>query len=376
MSSHDRVRMDRDREVEAAFVGLADTLGDDFDVIDLFDRLASHVVSLTGAAAVGVMMSDGYGRLRTIAASSQRAALLEALQVQAGRGPCVRCYETGRSVHVPDLTAPGHRWPELAPPAARAGYRALHTVPLRLRTSSLGAVNLFYARPGPAPYGDMSLAQALADVAAVAMLHESAIAKRPQDLLGRLQEAMTNKTTIEQAKGIIAVRGELSIEDAALALRLHARTTRSPVTGVARALVRRDLTPEYVLATWRRSAPAAKMPGTLASAHSIAFCCRVVDFRSDRVVLEAAGELDLSSADDMASVLDPHVNSGARILVNMAAVTFIDLRGLRVLQNAYLREPMLCIVSPSSAVARLCELLDSVLPLFETIEQALAEQVR
>jgi anti-anti-sigma factor len=374
MTSHDKVRMDREREVGAAFVGLADTLGDDFDVIDLFDRLAAHVVSLTGAAAVGVMMSDGNGRLRTIAASSQRAALLEALQVQAGQGPCVRCYETGRSVHVPDLAAPGHRWPKLAPAAARAGYRAMHTVPLRLRSSALGAVNLFYARPGPAPYGDMSLAQALADVAAVAMLHEPTAGHRPEDLLGRLQAAMTNKTTIEQAKGMLAVRGELSIEDAALALRMHARSSHLPITGVARALVRRDLLPEFVLATWRLSAPAAKMPAALGSAHSIAFCCRVVDFREDRVVLEAMGELDLSSADDMAAVLAPHLNSGTMVLVNMAAVNFIDLRGLRVLQNAYARESKLCVVAPNSAVTRLLDLIDSPLPHFDTIEQALGMQ--
>lgn len=240
--------MGREQQLSDAFVGLADTLGDDFDVIDLFERLAAHCVELSGAEAVGIMMSDGRGGLRAIAASQERAALIELLQLQTGKGPCVECYTGGSPVIVPRAEAMRARWPELVPALLEAGFGAVVTVPLRLHDDVIGAVNLFYARPDPAVAADLHLVQALSDIAALAMLHWPAQRIRSEDILARLQATITNKVAVEQAKGVLAESGGFSVAEAAEVLRSYARVQQMRVTDVARAVVRRTLSPETVLA--------------------------------------------------------------------------------------------------------------------------------
>jgi transcriptional regulator with GAF, ATPase, and Fis domain len=239
--------MGRDRQLSDAFVGLADTLGEDFDMVDLFERLAAHCVALSSADAAGVMMSDGRGRLRAIAASQQRAAFLELFQLQLGEGPCVECYHSGESVIAMPIEAHEEQWPELVPAVLEAGFGAIATVPLRLHDSVIGAVNLFYARPDPSTDEDLHLAQALSDVAALSMLRWPSPQTSPEDIIARLQAAITNKVAIEQAKGVLAQFGGIEIAQAGEALREYARARRTRVTDVARAVVRRTLPPESVL---------------------------------------------------------------------------------------------------------------------------------
>ncbi len=239
--------MSRERQLSDAFVGLADTLGEGFDLVDLFERLAAHCVALSGADAAGIMMSDGRGRLRVIASSQERAAFLELLQLQAGEGPCVDCYDTGEPMIAVPIDAYRERWPQLVPAMRAVGFEAAATVPLRLHEKVIGAVNLCYARPDPATDDDLHLAQALSDVAALAMLRWPPLPTRPEDILARLQAAITNKVAIEQSKGVLAQAGGISIADAGGLLHGYARTQRMSVTEVARALVRRVLAPEAVL---------------------------------------------------------------------------------------------------------------------------------
>lgn len=239
--------MGRDRQLSDAFVGLADTLGENFDVVDLFERLAAHCVALSGADAAGVMMSDGRGRLRVVASSQERAAFLELFQLQLGKGPCVECYSSGEPViAVPVVTREG-QWPELVPAVHEAGFHAVAAVPLRLHENVIGAVNLFYAPPDPSTDEDVHLVQALADVAAMAMLRWPSPQTRPEDIIARLQATITNKAAIEQAKGALAQFGGIEITEAGEALRAYARARKARVTDVARAVVRRMLPPEEVL---------------------------------------------------------------------------------------------------------------------------------
>lgn len=247
--------MGRERQLSEAFVALADTLGQDFDVVDLFDRLAGHAAALSSADAAGIMMSDGRGRLRAIAASQQRAAFLELFQLQTGAGPCIDCYHSGTSVIAAPIQAHREEWPQLVPAVLEAGFGAIATVPLRLRENVIGAVNLFYTQSEPPPQEDLHLVQALSDVAALAMLRWPAPQTTPEDILARLQATITNKVAIEQAKGVLAQHHGTSIEHAGQMLHAYARTQRTRVTDIARALVRRTLPPEAVLGSRTREHP-------------------------------------------------------------------------------------------------------------------------
>ena len=154
---------DREQAVSRAFVALADTLVDDYDIIDMLDRLVAHIVALLAADAAGILLADTRQNLRVVAASSEDAQLMELLQLQNEQGPCLDCYRTGAAVAVPDLAEAADRWPAFAAATDQAGaFRSVHALPLRLRREAIGALNLFHRAPGPLPEADLLLGQALA----------------------------------------------------------------------------------------------------------------------------------------------------------------------------------------------------------------------
>src|SRR3990170_2904477 len=133
----------RIEEIVGAFVELADTLVEDFDVVELLQVLTSRCVDLLGAAAAGLLLADKDGELRIAVTSSEHARLLELYQLQSAEGPCFDCYRDGRLVSVADLESAASRWPKFAPTAVAAGYTSVHAVPMRVREEVVGTLNLF-----------------------------------------------------------------------------------------------------------------------------------------------------------------------------------------------------------------------------------------
>jgi GAF domain-containing protein len=222
------------------FVALADTLVTDYDVIDFLDFLAHRVVELLSVTACGIMVADHHATLNVLAASSEQTRLLELFQLQNAQGPCLESYRAGESVHCEDLTGADSRWPLFAPAAVATGYGAVHALPMRLREEVIGAVNLFSAEPGPLDSEDVELGQALADVATIGILHERA-ARRSEEITSQLQGALNSRILIEQAKGVLAQRTGVSVDEAFTILRGHARRTNSKLTEIAHAVVENGL---------------------------------------------------------------------------------------------------------------------------------------
>jgi hypothetical protein len=113
------------------FVDLADTMVEDFDIIDFLDMLAERSAQLLDASAAGVLLADLRGELRVAAASTQAAGLLELFQIQHDQGPCLDCYRTGQPVSAADLASAGTRWPQFTAAATQAGLRAVQALRLR-----------------------------------------------------------------------------------------------------------------------------------------------------------------------------------------------------------------------------------------------------
>src|SRR4051812_12845057 len=130
------------------FVEAADTLVDHFDLIEFLQTLATRTPELIDASAAGLLLADPKGRLQVMAASDERTQLLELFQIQAQEGPCLDCFRTGAPVINADLITAADRWPQVAPRAVAAGFRAVHAFPLRLRKEVIGALNLFSTEPG------------------------------------------------------------------------------------------------------------------------------------------------------------------------------------------------------------------------------------
>jgi transcriptional regulator with GAF, ATPase, and Fis domain len=217
------------------FIEMADTLVDDFDLLEFLNRLTERCVELLDVAAAGLLLTDGRGTLQVVAASSERTRLLELFQLQTDQGPCVDCFRTGTPISVTDLPA-SDRWPRFTAAAAEVGFAAVHALPMRLRTDVIGALNLFDVAAGPLDEDKVRLGQALADVSTIGLLQQRAIHHRDV-VTEQLQTALNSRVLIEQAKGLVAERLQVNVADAFAILRGVSRSHNRALSDLARAIV-------------------------------------------------------------------------------------------------------------------------------------------
>jgi GAF domain-containing protein len=218
------------------FVEVADTLVDEFDLIEFLQLVTARASELVGSAAAGVLLADQHGRLEFMAASNEQTELLELFQVQAREGPCQDCFRQGSAVSNGDLREAGKRWPLFAPRAVAAGFRSVHAFPLRLRKQVIGALNLFGTEVGPIDPAGVKIVRALADVATIGLLQERAV-RRGEVLTEQLQGALNSRVVIEQAKGAIAQLHGVSVDEAFELLRTYCRRNHLHLGVVAHAIV-------------------------------------------------------------------------------------------------------------------------------------------
>jgi GAF domain-containing protein len=217
------------------FVELADTMVADFDVIDFLQLLTDRSVMLLSASAAGVMLADPRGELRVAASSNEAAGLLDLFQIQNDQGPCLDCFRSGQPITAA-IAEQSQRWPRFAAAAAQHGFRTVEALPMRLRDQVIGALNLFRAAPGPFDPADLRIGQALADVATIGLLHERNV-RRSESVAEQLQAALNSRVVIEQAKGKLAERLAIEMDQAFSMLRDYARNSNQLLTDVARNFV-------------------------------------------------------------------------------------------------------------------------------------------
>ncbi|PSL57031.1 GAF domain-containing protein [Saccharothrix carnea] len=237
--------MDGERLVET-FVELADTLVDDFDVIDFLHMLVDRCVELLDVDAAGLLLADQRGRLQLIATSNEQARLLELFQLQNDEGPCLDAFATGTRVSHPDLAQGGRRWPRFTAAATEAGFGAVDAVPMRLRDEVIGALNLFRTRSGELDAAALRTATALVDIATIGLLQQRSI-HHHQVLTEQLQTALNSRVTVEQAKGLVAERLHVDMDTAFTALRRYARGHNLKLSLVAHDVITGEINTPQLL---------------------------------------------------------------------------------------------------------------------------------
>jgi GAF domain-containing protein len=227
-------------------VSLADTLVEDFDVVELLSRLVSSCVELLNVSAAGLLLVDRKGALHPVAFSNEEAQFLELIQLQHAEGPCLDAIHSGAAVGATELTEAITRWPRFAPAALEHGFHSAQAVPMRLRGTCIGGLNLFAADQPPLNGAERKVAQAMADIATIGILQQRS-RDQAEQLAEQLQEALESRIIIEQAKGVLAGRADVDPGEAFHALRDFARSTNQRLTAVAASLVQRQLDTDAVL---------------------------------------------------------------------------------------------------------------------------------
>ena len=228
--------MTREQTLIETFVGLADTLVDDYDIIDFMQTLAERCVELLDVSAAGIMLADRDGKLRHAACSSEEMRLVEFFELQVEEGPCFDAFRTEATVVSDSPEDASTRWPRFASRARQSGYITVSAVPMRLRAQVIGALNLFSTEARALNEIDLGVAQAMADVATIGILQERVIRDRGA-YSTQLEIALESRITIEQAKGIVAERNHVSVDVAFARIRHFTRSHNRLLSDTARQIV-------------------------------------------------------------------------------------------------------------------------------------------
>jgi transcriptional regulator with GAF, ATPase, and Fis domain len=248
--------MTREKTLVETLVGLADTLVDDYDIIDFMHTLAERCVELLDVSAAGIMLADSEGKLRHAACSSEQMRLVELFELQVEEGPCFDAYRDRAPVLCNSHEDAETRWPRFAPHAHDSGFVAVSAVPMRLRAEVIGALNLFSSRTGALNVDDVGVAQAMADIATIGILQERVIRDKSV-FASQLEVALGSRVAIEQAKGIVAEHNRITVDQAFGLIRHFARDHNRLLSDTARQIIDGTIASEQLSGT---TAPAARPP--------------------------------------------------------------------------------------------------------------------
>ncbi|MGH8975659.1 MAG: GAF and ANTAR domain-containing protein [Acidimicrobiia bacterium] len=224
-------------------VQLADTLVDDFDVVELLTLLTRRCVDFLGASAAGVQLAEPGGDLRALASSSEAAWDLEQWAVRAREGPGPDAWRSGQPVVNVEVGPRSSRWPGFGPMAFAAGFRRCTGLPMQRISHTIGAVSLFHEDETGLDPGDLPSARAMADVTTIAILQHRAV-NDAQVVAEQLRRALDSRVAIEQAKGMLAGLAGIGVEHAFRRLRSYARSHNAQLAQVAEDFVHGRLGPD------------------------------------------------------------------------------------------------------------------------------------
>ncbi len=233
--------MTRDERLLRTFAMLADTLVDDYDIVELLQSLVDACRDLLDTTAAGILLTDNRGDLELVVSTSEASRLVETMQLAAQAGPCIESYRTGRPISVPSIAEVGEEWAAFRESALGQGFASMEAIPLRLRETTIGTLNLLRSQSGSLAEVHAVTARAFADVATIGILHERSL-RESEVLSQQLQIALKTRVVIEQAKGVVSYTNDVPIDEAFDLIRAYARSHQLPLSDVAARLVRRELT--------------------------------------------------------------------------------------------------------------------------------------
>jgi PAS domain-containing protein len=176
-----------------------------------------------------------------LGADRKLAQRMDALQMQAGDGPCQQAWESGE-IAVTDNLATETRWPELADLAAAESVASVLAIPVPVGGEPLGVINAYATEPDAFAGLDSHTGELLGSAVA-AVIDQVKEHDRLTELAGQLEDALSSRAVIDQAKGIIIARYGCDPDEAFQRLVKVSRSKNVKVRELARMLVMRTQRP-------------------------------------------------------------------------------------------------------------------------------------
>ena len=194
------------------------------------------VEMIEGCDEIGVSMVRRNRRVETPVATGASALRGDELQYELGEGPCLDAIWQHSLVHSRDLTSEP-RWPRWAPAATEeTGMRSLMSFQLFTTGQTLGAMNLYSRTAQAYTPEDEHVGTALAAHVAVALAQATQIEQ--------LNEAVTRRTMIGQAQGILMERFGIEADRAFQVMVRVSQQRNVKLHDIASELVTSRKTPE------------------------------------------------------------------------------------------------------------------------------------
>jgi GAF domain-containing protein len=161
--------------------------------------------TVPGFDEVSISLGFSDGPLETRSASSELVETLDALQYEAGEGPCFDAFTQALVVTAPNVRHE-QRWPIYVPRAAQAGVTAQMALPLRDGENVRGALNLYSTT-------DEGIHPEAVDIATLFATHVALALgwARTHEQLG---SALATRKMIGQAVGLLMERYQINEEKA------------------------------------------------------------------------------------------------------------------------------------------------------------------
>jgi GAF domain-containing protein len=229
-----------EEKVVETFAALAETLTRNYDVVELMQTLVESCADLLEVSAAGIMLADADGELDVVASTSEAIRLVEVMQLGAEAGPCIDSFRTGTVVSVPEIEQSPDDWAEFKAGALAQGFASAYAIPLKVRETTIGTLNLLRGAVGQLERADILTARALADVATIGIFHERSL-QESNIIRDQLSQALQSRVVIEQAKGVLAHTHNANMDEAFTRLRTYARSNGLKLSAVATDVVNHRL---------------------------------------------------------------------------------------------------------------------------------------
>jgi GAF domain-containing protein len=201
--------------------------------------LLQRIVDMTCAAVpgcshVGMSLASG-DRATTTAATNDTTLQLDGAQYRDGEGPCLQAARTGQVVRVEDMTT-DNRFPRFAAEAMRLGINSSLSMPLIVEGALIGALNLYGKHVKAFEEHSERLASCFARQAS-ATLANAEIHDRTVALVTQLTEALSTRSVIDQARGVLIAGTGCTADEAIENLKQRSQHETRKVRDIADEIV-------------------------------------------------------------------------------------------------------------------------------------------